>query len=164
MPPEVRISAVANPTLHDALTARIARVFDGMHVYIATSEGTTTGLRSGYRNSTQLGTDRQVGTVGAHHLWPGTTPLFMTTSTATTLDTITPSGLLADDLILPGLTLMVYTLSRSATQSLEVGVGYLNAGDVVASPWADDTQGAVALNCVTAQAGVATQVWQALQK
>ena len=64
-PPEVWISAVAGPALRDALTARIARVFDGARVRIASSETETAGLRNGYREPTQLGTDRWVGAVGA---------------------------------------------------------------------------------------------------
>ena len=88
----------------------------------------------------------------------------MTAGTATTLDIVTPDGLFAGGLILPGLTLMMHALSRNTAQLPEVDVGYLSAGDVVAPPWADNTQDAIALGCVIAQAGAIAQTWQALQK
>ncbi|CAJ0820371.1 Type III pantothenate kinase [Ralstonia wenshanensis] len=163
-PPEVWISAVAGPALRDALTARIARVFDGARVRIAASEDATAGLRNGYRDPTQLGTDRWIGAIGARHLWPDTALLLVTAGTATTLDIVTPDGLFAGGLILPGLTLMMRALSRNTAQLPEVDVSYLSAGDVVAPPWADNTQDAIALGCVIAQAGAIAQTWMALQK
>lgn len=161
-PPEVWISAVAGPALRDALTARIARVFDGARVRIAASEAATAGLRNGYREPMQLGTDRWVGAVGAHDVWPDTALLLVTAGTATTLDIITPDGLFAGGLILPGLTLMMRALSRNTAQLPEVDISHLGANDV-APPWADNTQDAIALGCVTAQAGAIAQTWQALQ-
>ncbi len=162
-PPEVWISAVAGPALRDALTARIARVFDGARVRIATSEAETAGLRNGYREPTQLGTDRWVGAVGARSLWPDTALLLVTAGTATTLDIVSPDGLFAGGLILPGITLMMRALSRNTAQLPEVDISYLSARDAVAPPWADNTQDAIALGCVTAQAGAIAQTWQALQ-
>lgn len=163
-PPEVWISAVAGPALRDALTARIARVFDGARVRIAASEDATAGLRNGYREPTQLGTDRWVGAVGARHLWPDTALLLVTAGTATTLDVITPEGLFAGGLILPGLTLMMRALSRNTAQLPEVDIGDLRPGDVLAPPWADNTQDAIAQGCITAQAGAIALTWMALQK
>ncbi|MFP3890228.1 type III pantothenate kinase [uncultured Ralstonia sp.] len=166
-PPEVWISAVAGPALRDALSARIARVFDGARVRIAASEtavaGLQNGLRNGYREPTQLGTDRWVGAVGARQLWPDTALLLVTAGTATTLDIVTPDGLFAGGLILPGLTLMLRALSRNTAQLPEVEVGVLTERDAVAPPWADNTQDAIALGCVTAQAGAITQTWHTLQ-
>ncbi|WP_426396647.1 type III pantothenate kinase [Ralstonia sp. R-29] len=162
-PPEVWISAVAGPALRDALTARIARVFDGARVRIAASEAATAGLRNGYREPGQLGTDRWVGAVGARHVWPDTALLLVTAGTATTLDIITPDGLFAGGLILPGITLMMRALSRNTAQLPEVDIAYLSTRDVVAPPWADNTQDAIALGCITAQAGAIAQTWQTLQ-
>ncbi|MEW1781753.1 type III pantothenate kinase [Arthrobacter sp. NPDC080086] len=162
-PPEVWISAVAGPALRDALTARIARVFDGARVRIAASEAATAGLRNGYREPGQLGTDRWVGAVGARHVWPDTALLLVTAGTATTLDVITPDGLFAGGLILPGITLMMRALSRNTAQLPEVDIAYLSTRDVVVPPWADNTQDAIALGCITAQAGAIAQTWQMLQ-
>ena len=162
-PPEVWISAVAGPALRDALTARIARVFDGARVRIAASEAATAGLRNGYREPGQLGTDRWVGAIGARHVWPDTALLLVTAGTATTLDVITPDGLFAGGLILPGITLMMRALSRNTAQLPEVDIAYLSTRDVVAPPWADNTQDAIALGCITAQAGAIAQTWQTLQ-
>jgi len=169
-PPEVWISAVAGPALRDALTARIARVFDGARVRIATSDAATAAsqeglghLRNGYREPTQLGTDRWVGAVGARALWPDTALLLVTAGTATTLDIVAPDGLFAGGLILPGLTLMMRSLSRNTAQLPEVEIDHLGARDAAAPPWADNTQDAIALGCVTAQAGAIAQTWQALQ-
>ncbi|WP_296228492.1 type III pantothenate kinase [Ralstonia sp. UBA689] len=166
-PPEVWISAVAGPALRDALTARIARVFDGARVRIAASEAAAAGLphelRNGYRDPTQLGTDRWVGAVGARNAWPDTALLLVTAGTATTLDIVTPDGLFAGGLILPGLTLMMRALSRNTAQLPEVDIGTLVTREAVAPPWADNTQDAIALGCVTAQAGAVAQTWHALQ-
>ncbi|WP_439889925.1 type III pantothenate kinase [Ralstonia sp. 25C] len=162
-PPEVWISAVAGPALRDALTARIARVFDGARVRIAASEAATAGLRNGYREPGQLGTDRWVGAIGARHVWPDTALLLVTAGTATTLDIITPDGLFAGGLILPGITLMMRALSRNTAQLPEVDIAYLSTRDMVAPPWADNTQDAIALGCITAQAGAIAQTWQTLQ-
>ena len=161
-PPEVWISAVAGPALRDALTARIARVFDGARVRIAASEAAAAGLRNGYREPTQLGTDRWVGAVGAHDLWPDTALLLVTAGTATTLDIITPDGLFAGGLILPGITLMMRALSRNTAQLPEVDISYLGKRGTAPPPWADNTQDAIALGCVAAQAGAIAQTWQAL--
>jgi type III pantothenate kinase len=59
---------------------------------------------------------------------------------------------------------MMRALSRNTAQLPEVDVSYLSAGDVVAPPWADNTQDAIALGCVIAQAGAIAQTWMALQK
>lgn len=166
-PPDVWISAVAGPALRDALCARIARVFDGARVRIVASETAAAGLRNGYRDPAQLGTDRWVGAVGARHAWPDTALLLVTAGTATTLDIVAPDGLFAGGLILPGLTLMMRALSRNTAQLPEIDIGYLAARDAqartVVPPWADNTQDAIALGCVTAQAGAIAQTWQALQ-
>ncbi len=166
-PPEVWISTVAGPALRDALCARIARVFDGARVRIVASEAAAVGLRNGYRDPAQLGTDRWVGAVGARHAWPDTALLLVTAGTATTLDIVAPDSLFAGGLILPGLTLMMRALSRNTAQLPEIDIGYLAARDAQAQtivpPWADNTQDAIALGCVTAQAGAIAQTWQALQ-
>ncbi|AEG70385.1 type III pantothenate kinase (pantothenic acid kinase) (pank-III) [Ralstonia solanacearum Po82] len=144
-----------------------ARVFDGARVRIVASKAAAAGLRNGYRDPAQLGTDRWVGAVGARHAWPDTALLLVTAGTATTLDIVTPDGLFAGGLILPGLTLMMRALSRNTAQLPEIDIGYLAARDAQAQtivpPWADNTQDAIALGCVTAQAGAIAQTWQALQ-
>lgn len=167
-PPDVWISVVAGPALRDALCARIARVFDGARLRIVASEAAAAGLRNGYRDPAQLGTDRWVGAVGARHAWPDTALLLVTAGTATTLDIVAPDGRFAGGLILPGLTLMMRALSRNTAQLPEIDIGYLAARDDAQArtdvpSWADNTQDAIALGCVTAQAGAIAQTWQALQ-
>ncbi|QOK97879.1 type III pantothenate kinase [Ralstonia pseudosolanacearum] len=167
-PPDVWLSTVAGPALRDALCARIARVFDGARIRIVASEAAAAGLRNGYRDPAQLGTDRWVGAVGARHAWPDTALLLVTAGTATTLDIVAPDGRFAGGLILPGLTLMMRALSRNTAQLPEIDIGYLAARDDAQArtdvpPWADNTQDAIALGCVTAQAGAIAQTWQALQ-
>lgn len=114
-PLEVWISAVVGPTLRDAPTAHIARMFDGAHVCIAASGDAVVGLHNGYRDPTQPGTDRRIGAVGTRYLWSDTALLLVTADAAITLDIVTPDGLFAGGLILSGLILMMYVLSRNTT-------------------------------------------------
>jgi type III pantothenate kinase len=124
-------------------------------------------LVNGYREPTQLGVDRWVGSIGAHRWLPGETLLIVTAGTATTLDivTATPDGARFEGgLILPGLALMLGTLARNTAQLPELDV--LDTGAVPRARCGRWAQTTLAMRLPPAawprQAGAIERSWRAL--
>ena len=166
--PAVWIANVAGPTLAGQVDALLTEAFGSLAtlewVRTAAAHG---GLLNGYREPTQLGVDRWVGSVGAHRWLPGQTLLIVTAGTATTLDIVTPTpeGARFDGgLILPGLQLMLGTLARNTAQLPELDVLDTGAGAMraVRALGADNTHDAIAAGCLAAQAGAIERTWRAL--
>lgn len=76
------------------------------------SQADTAGIRNGYRNPGQLGTDRWVALIAARGLHAGAC-LVVNAGTATTIDLLQADGHFAGGLILPGLDLMRQSLARN---------------------------------------------------
>lgn len=106
------------------------------------------GLRNGYRNPAQLGSDRFAAALGARTLEPGKSLVVATCGTATTIDAVTADGLFIGGMILPGLGLMAASLARGTAQLPQGAPG-------AARPplFADNTLDAIASGCLAAQAG-----------
>lgn len=166
--PAVWIANVAGPTLAGEVDSLLTDAFGGKAApqWVRTTPAHG-GLINGYREPTQLGVDRWVGSIGAHRWLPGQTLLIVTAGTATTLDivTATPGGARFDGgLILPGLQLMLGTLARNTAQLpeldvLDTGTG---AARAVRALGADNTHDAIAAGCLAAQAGAIERTWRAL--
>ncbi len=105
------------------------------------------GVRNGYRQPQQLGSDRFASLIGARHLFPQEPLLVVTCGTATTIDALEADGTFIGGLILPGLGTMA--------QSLAVKTAQLPAVDAVTTDqlFADNTQDAIISGCISAQAG-----------
>jgi len=163
--PAVWITNVAGPVIAAAVDGALADAFGAcppvQWVRAAASHG---DLANGYREPTQLGVDRWVGSIGAHHYLPHDTLLIVTAGTATTLDIVTVASdgraRFEGGLILPGLALMLGTLARNTAQLPAVEVE--DTGHAAPRPWADNTHDAIAAGCLAAQAGAVERTWRAL--
>ena len=117
------------------------------------AEAGLAGVRNGYRQPTQLGSDRFHSAIGAHGLFPDTALLVVTCGTATTVDAIEADGLFAGGLILPGFGLMAGSLARNTAQLPEVQA----QGETM--HFADNTEEAIIAGCMAAQAGAIERAW-----
>lgn len=105
------------------------------------------GVRNGYRQPQQLGSDRFASLIGARHLFPQEALLVVTCGTATTIDALEADGSFIGGMILPGLGTMA--------QSLALKTAQLPAVNAVSSAhlFADNTQDAIVSGCLSAQVG-----------
>jgi type III pantothenate kinase len=81
-------------------------------------------------------------------LYPGEALLIVTCGTATTIDAISADGVFTGGMILPGLRLMAAALHRHTAQ-LPAVAERMHASDA----FADNTEDAIVLGCLSAQAG-----------
>ncbi|WP_254600035.1 type III pantothenate kinase [Cupriavidus gilardii] len=172
-PRGVWISNVAGPIIAAAVDALLADAFGGppaVHWARATASHGT--LDNGYREPSQLGVDRWVGSIGARHHLPDGNLLIVTAGTATTIDVVlAPDGhhgsggtparsRFAGGMILPGLALMMGSLARNTAQLPAVEIGEAHA----ATAWADNTRDAIAAGCLAAQVGSIERAWRMLSE
>ena len=115
------------------------------------------GVSNGYRDPTQLGSDRFASLIGARHRHPSQALLVVTCGTATTTDALDRRGHFIGGMILPGLLTMAKSLAVNTAQLPEVNdVG-------IAQQFADNTRDAIVSGCMTAQAAAIDQALRALQ-
>ncbi|MDR3382998.1 type III pantothenate kinase [Cupriavidus basilensis] len=159
--PQVWVSNVAGPAIAASLQATLDTVFGpGIGVNWVRSGPRFGGLVNGYREPTQLGVDRWIGSIGARCYRPEGALLIVTAGTATTLDVVSAQDRFEGGLILPGLDLMLGALARNTAQLPSLDVS--DAG--LATPWADNTRDAIAAGCLAAQAGAVERTWRALRE
>jgi type III pantothenate kinase len=110
-PPAARAIAsnVAGAVAREALE-RICRTRGAALSFIA-SQAEQLGVKSGYRDPAQLGTDRWAALVAAHHAGPGH-KLVVNAGTALTIDALTADGRFLGGVIVPGPQLMRRSLDR----------------------------------------------------
>ncbi|WLI89696.1 type III pantothenate kinase [Massilia sp. R2A-15] len=106
------------------------------------------GVRNGYRDPAQLGSDRFAAAIGARALEPGKALVVATCGTATTIDALTADGRFLGGMILPGLGLMASSLARNTAQ-----LPHIAPAGAVPAGFADNTDDAILSGCVSAQAG-----------
>jgi type III pantothenate kinase len=106
------------------------------------------GVRNAYRTPAQLGSDRFAAAIGAHALFPGQNLIVASCGTATTVDAVTAEGIFRGGMILPGLATMTRSLALSTAQLPDIPVHVESA-----TPFADNTDDAIASGCLAAQAG-----------
>lgn len=109
------------------------------------------GVRNGYRQPQQLGSDRFASLIGARHLFPQEPLLVVTCGTATTIDALEADGTFIGGMILPGLGTMAQSLALKTAQLPSVHA------DTTDQLFADNTQDAIISGCINAQAGAITR-------
>lgn len=114
---EAWVSNVAGEAVAQALREAVAA--DAWH-FVAACERQC-GVRNGYEQPTQLGSDRWAALVAVWHL-VGARCLVVSCGTATTVDALSDEGEFLGGLILPGIELMQRSLC-GATAQLELGQG-----------------------------------------
>lgn len=75
-------------------------------IQVVKSSDCAHGVVSGYRIYEQLGVDRWLALIGAHHRYPKKHSIIVDAGTATTVDVLTDAGLHQGGWILPGIELM----------------------------------------------------------
>lgn len=102
-------SNVAGEGVRDELE-RICRAM-GLEIAFIASRAEQLGVKNGYRDPGQLGTDRWAALVAAHHAGPGH-KLVVNAGTALTIDALTADGRFLGGVIVPGPALMRRSLDR----------------------------------------------------
>lgn len=121
------------------------------------SRAACAGVTNGYRDPTQLGSDRFATLLAAHHRFPSQALLVVTCGTATTIDALDSHGRFIGGMILPGLLTMAKSLAVNTAQLPEVN-------DVqLARQFADNTRDAIVSGCMTAQAAAIDHALRSLQ-
>ena len=133
-----------------AIAARLAQAAPALTLQPFTSSPARAGVRNGYRNPAQLGSDRFAAAIGARHLCPGRAVIVATCGTATTVDALDADGRFVGGMILPGLGLMAASLARNTAQLPQVPE---DAAAPAATGFADNTDDAILSGCISAQAG-----------
>jgi type III pantothenate kinase len=141
--------AIASNVAGAAVQATIEAACKGLAVRFVRSEASQLGVTNGYRDPSQLGTDRWVALIAAHHARPGH-KLVINAGTALTIDALTGDGRFLGGLIVPGPALMRRSLDR-ATAALRESEGAVR--DFPAS-----TPEAIATGAVLACAGAADRL------
>ena len=110
---------VAGKKAHDAIVAACKR--SKTNITFIRGEAERLGVTNGYRNPAQLGADRWVALVAAHHARPGH-KLVINVGTALTIDALTADGRFLGGVIVPGPALMRKSLDK-ATAALREAPG-----------------------------------------
>ena len=118
----------------------------GVTVRWVTSQPEQCGVRNGYLQPTQLGSDRWAALVAARHLTGGAA-LAVNAGTAVTIDALTREGKFLGGLIVPGLDLMAAALTRG-TAELPLAAGVIaqfpvTTADAIASGAMQSVCGAI---------------------
>ncbi len=142
------MSNVAGAAVAGKVAAQLALTAPGVVIDAFVSLPARAGLVNGYRNPSQLGSDRFAAAIGARTLCPGVAVIVATCGTATTVDAVDAAGRFIGGMILPGLGLMATSLARNTAQLPQV---LENAA--MPAGFADNTDDAILAGCVAAQAG-----------
>ena len=117
--------AVASNVAGARVRADIARCMDaGAEITFIQSESRQLGVENGYRDPTQLGTDRWAALIAAHHAGERGHKLVVNAGTALTIDALAADGRFMGGLIVPGPALMRHSLDRG-TAGLRLTEGIL---------------------------------------
>jgi type III pantothenate kinase len=109
------------------------------------------GVKNGYRNPAQLGSDRWAALIGARALQGARAVLVVCCGTATTIDLLTAQGVFAGGCIMPG----VGTMLRSLHEKTAV----LPDADGVYTEYPTQTVDAIVSGCQHAQAGAVERIY-----
>lgn len=152
------MSNVAGAAIGAAVTAQLQQFVPAIALDAFVSLPACAGLRNGYRNPAQLGSDRFAAAIGARTLYPGRAVIIATCGTATTIDAVSADGVFIGGMIVPGLGLMASSLARNTAQLPQVA-------DNLAMPsgFADNTDDAIVAGCIGAQAGAIERAVALLQ-
>ena len=156
-PTRALMSNVAGAAAASAMATQLAAVANiSIEPFVSTPR--RAGLRNGYRNPHQLGSDRFAAAIGARTLAPDQAVIVATCGTATTVDAVDATGCFVGSMILPGLGLMATSLAKNTAQLPQV----LEHAAMPAG-FADNTDDAILAGCVAAQAGAIERAVAQLQ-
>jgi type III pantothenate kinase len=141
--------AIASNVAGATVRAAIEAACQGLAVRFVRSEAKQLGVTNGYRDPSQLGADRWVALIAAHHARPGH-KLVINAGTALTIDALTGDGRFLGGLIVPGPALMRRSLDR-ATAALRESEGAVR-------DFPSSTPEAIATGAVLACAGAADRL------
>jgi type III pantothenate kinase len=120
---------------------------------------TRSGVRNGYQQPAQLGSDRWASLIGAHAAWPGEHLLIVTLGTATTVEALRGDGEYLGGLIAPGPALMLQSLAQGTAQLPTLDAAMPSGGQ----DFARSTSDAILRGCAAAQAGLVERSHAQLQ-
>lgn len=143
-PGAVWVASVAAPELVDVLAQTTTQRW-GLSPQVAQTSASSCGVRNAYPQPRQLGVDRWLACIGAHHYQPriaGST-LIVDAGTALTLDLVAADGKHLGGMIATG----VHTMRQAIHGDTQIRARQRNAP---ASWLADDTDAAVALGTLRA--------------
>ncbi len=124
-PSEVHIASVRDSRVSDRLSQWIAQHWR-VRVRFSTASRRELGVTTGYTTPAQLGVDRWLALLAAHHIGGGP-KLVVDCGSATTVDGMDESGRHFGGLILPGLQLVGKCLALNTDLSFDEGVLNLNS-------------------------------------
>ena len=116
------------------------------------SQAEQCGVRNGYRNPAQLGSDRWAAMIGARGLVGGMPVLVVVSGTATTIDFVDAGGEFTGGVILPGVGLMI--------RSLHEGTAALPDADGQFTDHPQQTVDAIVTGCQHALAGAVERLYR----
>lgn len=128
--------------------ASLEQILPAVDVEWFTATPQRAGVRNGYRNPAQLGSDRFAAAIGARALAPGAPLVVATCGTATTIDALTADGDFLGGMILPGIGVMAASLSRNTAN-----LPHIASAAAIPALFADNTDDAILSGCVAAQVG-----------
>jgi type III pantothenate kinase len=142
------VSNVAGAGIRERLQRLSAQCNGAVPIEWFASSSVSAGMRNGYRQPQQLGSDRFASAIGGRALFPNQALLIATCGTATTVDAVSADGVFTGGMILPGLKLMAGALARNTAQLPEV----MAQGDRLPL-FADNTEEAIISGCISAHVG-----------
>jgi type III pantothenate kinase len=141
--------SVASDAVAQAITEAVSPLTAGRVHWITSQAQFEYGgiaLVNGYRDPDQLGADRWHAMIAARQSFPGQPLVVVCAGTATTVDSVDPSGRFLGGAIAPGTSLMVDSLARGTARLPR------SIGRAVAMP--DNTDDAIATGAADALAGL----------
>lgn len=146
------ISHVASQDIKEKINAAFTQ--QALSIEWVVSKSAYQGVHIAYDFPTQLGSDRFAALIGARHLFPHQTQLVVLSGTALTIDVLKENGECMGGLIAPGLYSMAQSLSRHTAQ-----LPHVNVFDTL-TPFATNTESAIASGCLAAQIGAIDYAWK----
>jgi type III pantothenate kinase len=118
------------------------------------------GVTNAYRNPAQLGADRWVALIGAHHAGAGDCCV-VDVGTAMTLDIVSAKGAHGGGLIVPGPTLMIESLHQ---QTSDLAARSAASLDPLRTSFADQTRDAIENGCELALAALVERAYREFER
>jgi len=151
-PQRIVISNVAGTRVRNPLLRAFETWAEAPPAHWITSQPEQCGVRNGYLNPAQLGSDRWAALIGTRALYPRRAALIASCGTATTIDLLSAEGEFLGGAIMPGLGLMQRVLHEQTAALPDAQGEYLEHPR--------QTVDAIASGCVHAQAGAVERLYQ----
>lgn len=151
-PAQVLISNVAGTRVRSAMLRLLEVWRDAPAPFWLVPKAEQCGVKNGYRNPAQLGSDRWAAMIGARAVAGAKSTLVVCCGTATTIDFIAADGQFTGGAILPGVGLML--------RSLHEGTAALPDADGQYLDHPTQTVDAIVTGCLHAQAGAVERLYE----